>query len=166
MADKTPQIPVLHLYQNQDGYLYRANIREDKVYCKDDKVAQFSNKSVFTVTTKTKLPKKFRLVIYLDGKANTCQAQTGQEMKQKLIEENKAEAAQNGIKESTINLTKLQEIPDNIETIFEPLTYKDRITVVKREIAKQLGKFKPMETWQFGVIIGLIIVSIVLGAIF
>lgn len=160
---KTPQIPVLHLFHNQDGELYRANVREDKVYMKDEKIAEFSSKAVFTISDKLgRKTRKFKCIIYLDGKANACQIQTGKDMKDKLLKENAVAAAEQGITEPTINTTKLQEIPDNIETIFEPLTFKDRITVVKREIAKQLGKFKPMETWQFIVIIAMLSAAIAL----
>lgn len=124
MANKTPEIPVLHIYHTQDAELYRANIREDKVYLHDEKVAQFSNRGVITVKdSRTRRKKRFKILIYLDGKADCA---------------------------------KLQTIPETQETIFEALTDKDRKTVVKREIAKQLGKFKPLETWQFVVILGML----------
>ena len=128
MADKTPEIPVLHIYHTQDAELYRANIREDKVYLHDEKVAQFSNRGVITVKdSRTRSKKRFKVLLYLDGKADCAQIPG-----------------------------ELQTIPDSKETIFEPLTDKDRKTVVKREIAKQLGKFKPLETWQFVVILGML----------
>lgn len=161
---KDQQIPVLHIYHNQDAEIYRATIREDKAYMKGEKCAEFSSKGIFTVKDNLH-KKKFKMIIYLDGKANTCQQQNGKEMKKKIVAENKEVAAMENIDKDTINQEKLQEIPDNLETIFEPLTFKDRITVVKREIAKQLGKFKPMETWQFGVLIAIGIASIVIGFI-
>lgn len=49
--------------------------------------------------------------------------------------------------------------PETETDLIEPLTNKDRRTVVKREIAKQLGKFRPMETWQF------LIIMILLGSL-
>lgn len=125
---KQPQIPVLHVYHNQDAELYYATIREDKVYLHDEKVAQFSNKGVFTVKDLLRRKKrKFKVLLYLDGKAD-CASTPGE----------------------------LQSIPETKESVFEPLTDKDRRTVVKREIAKQLGKFKPVETWQVLIIIGLL----------
>lgn len=155
---KTPQIPVFHIYHNKDIALYRATVREDKVYCRDEKIAEFENSAVFTITDELgRRKRKFKAVLYLDGKANACAIQTGKEIKNKIQTENPAQ---------TINLEKLQSLPDNIETIFEPLTFKDRITIVKREIAKQLGKFKPMETWQFVVLIALVSASIVVNFIF
>lgn len=164
---KTPVIPVLHLYHNQDASLYRATVREDKVYMRDEKIAEFSHSAVFTITDELgRKKRKFKAVIYLDGKANACQIQTGKDMKDKIKAENEALAKEQGITESTINIAKLQQIPDNIETIFEPLTFKDRITIVKREIAKQLGKFKPMETWQFVVIIAMLGAAIAVSIIF
>ena len=139
---KTVKIPVLHIYHSQDAELYKAAVREDKVFLKNEKVAQFTNRGVFTIKDKRgRITKKFKALIYLDGKA-TC-ASTPEEAK-KALEEN------------TKNPDRLQTIPTTAETIFEPLTDKDRITVVKREIAKQLGKIKPMETWQFVAILGLI----------
>ena len=135
-------MPVLHIYHNQDAILYKATIREDKVYLKGERVAQFSNKGVFTVKDETHRKKrKYKVLIYLDGKAET--AKIGKE-KEKAV------------KEAEKNPDILQTLPETKETIFEPLTDKDRITVVKREIAKQLGKFKPMETWQFIVIIAML----------
>ena len=147
---KTPKIPVLHIYHNQDGKAYNSNVREDKVYLQGEKVAQFSNRGVFTIKG-LKLAKRSKLkcLIYLDGKAKTVKI-TSEEEKKKLIE--LAEA----------NPDELQVIPETMEMLFEPLTDKDRVTVVKREIAKQLGKFKPMETWQFIVIIALLGASIAL----
>lgn len=168
MADKEVFIPVLHVFHNQDVKFYKAKIREDKVYLEGDKIAEFSSKGVFTLT-KNKLgkPKKTKMLIYLDGKSNTSQIQTGKEMKQHLIDSNAPIELEMKLPiGSTLNLDKLQTIPDNIETIFEPLTFKDRITIVKREVAKQLGKFKPMETWQFIVLIALIAVDLALNFFF
>lgn len=149
---KLPTIPVLHIYHSQDAELYSATIREDKVYLKHDKVAQFSNKGVFTIKDRRgRKAKKFKAVIYLDGKA--CCASVPQKEAEWAQEHGKLTDAQEA---NSKNPHKLQVIPDTEEMIFEPLTDMDRKTVVKREIAKQLGKFKPLETWQFAVIIGLI----------
>lgn len=168
MADKEVFIPVLHVFHNQDVKLYRAKVREDKVYLLGEKIAEFDNKSIFNMTrNKVGKPKRFKFLIYLDGKANTCQIQTGAEMAKKLIQENAIiEKEMNIPIGSSLNLEKLQELPPNVERIFEPLTFKDRITIVKREVAKQLGKFKPMETWQFIVLIALIAVDLALNFFF
>lgn len=168
MADSTPTIPVLHVFHNQDAILYRAKIREDKVYLKGEKVPQFTNRGVFTVKDVTgRNKRKFKMLIYLDGKADTATPTNGKDMKAKILAENTASAKMVGKKvEDVINLASLQTIPDNVELLFEPLTFKDRITIVIREIAKQLGKFKPMETWQFIVIIALIIGGYIVNFIF
>lgn len=160
---KDPKINVLHIYHSQDAELYKATIREDKVYCKGDKVPQFTNRGVFTVKdTRGRKNKKYKMLIYLDGKAKTAKPTNGEQMKKDMIAENKAEAEQIGKNISDVLPSDLVTIPDNAELLFEPLTFKDRVTVVKREIAKQLGKFKPMETWQFVVIIVLLAASIAL----
>ena len=146
MRDKQPEIPVLHIYHSQDAELYRAKIREDKVYLKDEKVAQFSNRGVFTIKDlRGHKKKKFKALIYLDGKVDCAKIKT-------TTDEEKKKA----LEEAEKNPKQLQVIPETQETIFEALTDKDRKTVVKREIAKQLGKFKPLETWQFLIIIGLL----------
>jgi len=121
------EIPVLHVLHNQDIELYNAKVREDKIYLNNEHVAQFTNSGVFTIKDhRKKKSKKFKAILYLDGKA-TC-----------------------------------EKIPDSEESILEPLTDKDRKNVVKREIAKQLGKFKPMETWQFIVIIAMLAAAIII----
>lgn len=141
---KAPKIPVLHIYHNQDASLYKASVREDKVYLKNERVAQFTNKGVFTVKDETQRKKrKIKMLIYLDGKAETA----------KILD---SETSAAKLKKAQEETKEFQTIPETKETLFEPLTDKDRITVVKREIAKQLGKFKPMETWQFIVIIALL----------
>lgn len=135
---KTPKIPVLHIFHSQDAELYNATVREDKVYLKNEKIAQFSNRGVFTIKDERgRKKKRWKMVIVLDGKAKAGKIRDTLTNDEKL-------------------LLELQQIPDPTETVFEPLTDKDRVTVVKREIAKQLGKFKPMETWQFVVIIALL----------
>ena len=161
---KTPKISILHIYHSQDAELYHAKIREDKVYCKGDKVPQFTNKGVFTVKdTRSRKKKKYKLLIYLDGKSITAKITNGKQLKKDLKAENKAEAQAVGLKlEDVLNLTELETIPDNLEMLFEPLTFKDRVTIVKREVAKQLGKIKPLETWQFILIIVLLGASIAL----
>lgn len=53
-------------------------------------------------------------------------------------------------KTETVHIPESEEQENNF---IEPLTNKDRKTIVKREIAKQLGKFRPIETWQFILII-------------
>ena len=143
---KTPKIPVLHFYHNQDGVAYPATIREDKAYMRGEKIAQFTNHGIFTIKG-LKLSKrgKIKCLLYLDGKSETAHLKVDKKISGK----------------EKVNST-LQTIPDTQETIFEPLTDLDRKTVVKREIAKQLGKFKAMETWQFIVIIALLGVSIAL----
>jgi hypothetical protein len=153
---KAPRIPVLHIFHNQDAELYLATVREDKVYLKNEKVAQFINRGVFTVQCQKKMPKRFKALIYLDGKAET--AHLSNEEYQKFTE-----TVGEKIETSTQDF---QTIPLTEEKIFEPLTDKDRQTVVKREIAKQLGKFRPMETWQFFVIIGMIVGVYVLTVLF
>lgn len=152
MANKTPKIPVLHIYHNQDGDLYRATIRENKVYLMNEKIAQFQNKGVFTIRVHGKLPKKFKALLYLDGKAECAKLTPTQ---YEGFTEKNAEATE-----------QFQTIPNTQETVFEPLTDKDRITVVKREIAKQLGKFKPMETWQFIALMALVIGGYVVSFVF
>ena len=137
-------MPVLHIYHNQDATLYKATIREDKVYLKGERVAQFTNKGVFTVKDETRRKKrKYKVLIYLDGKAETTKIKSDEQIEADL-------------KKAELNNAHFQTLPETDESIFEPLTDKDRITVVKREIAKQLGKFKPMETWQFIVIIAML----------
>ena len=127
---KEALIPVLHVLHNQDIELYDAKIREDKLYLNNEHVAQFTNAGLFTVKDhRKKKTKKFKAVIYLDGKADCAR------------------------------------IPETQETVFEALTDKDRKAVVKREIAKQLGKFKPMETWQFIVIIIMLAAAIAINFI-
>jgi hypothetical protein len=143
---------VLHIYHNQDADLYPAVMREDKIYLMNEKVAQFINRGVFTIRVHGKLPKKFKALIYLDGKAE-CAKLTATEYE----EFTKTEAQKT---------EQFQVLPETKETIFEPLTDNDRITVVKREIAKQLGKFKPIETWQFILLIALIIGGYVINFIF
>lgn len=124
------KIPVFHVQHNQDIELYDAKVREDKLYLNNEKVAQFCNSGVFTVHDKRKKKtRRFKAVIYLDGKAEATKVKP------------------------------IETIPDSAETLLEPLTDKDRKNVVKREIAKQLGKFKPMETWQF------IVILVMLGAL-
>lgn len=143
---KTPKIPVLHIFHNNDAHLYYAKVREDKVYLKGEKVAQFTNRGVFTVKDYTQRRKrKFKALIYLDGKAKSCKI--GGEKAEQLAKE-------------------FLILPETEETIFEPLTDRDRKIVVKREIAKQLGKFKPMETWQFILIITLLAALIAIQFIF
>ncbi len=159
MGNKTSdrQIPVLHIFHNQDAVIYKAKIREDKAYMHGEKIAEFSSKAVFTIINTLGKPKKFKCIIYLDGKSNACQIMKGINMKKKILEDLlPIEKEMLLAPTSTINIEKLQEIPDQVETLFEPLTFKDRITIVKREIAKQLGHFKPMETWQFIVIIAML----------
>jgi hypothetical protein len=139
---KAPKIPVLHIYHNQDATLYKATIREDKVYLRGEHIAKFTNKGVFTVKDETKRKKtKYKVLIYLDGKAETAKIPKDKEAILKEAEENPE---------------TLQTIPETGESVFEPLTDNDRITVVKRQITKSLGKLKPMETWQFIVIIALL----------
>ena len=167
MANKTPTIPVMHLYHNLDGEIYRCNVREDKVYLKNGKVAQFNNRSLFTVTDRLgRRPRKIKIILYYEGKATACYPQSWQEIKNKFGSLEYMNMLDEQVKNKTINLEPLQTLPPNCETLFEPLTDNDRITVVKREIAKQLGKFKPMETWQFGVLMAIGIASIVLNFIF
>ena len=136
-------MPVLHIYHSQDAEVYKATIREDKLYLKNEKVAQFSNSGIIAIKG-IKLAKrsKIKCVLYLDGKAEAI----------KLTDKQK-EAT---IKLAEKNPDNLQVLPETKETIFEALTDKDRITIVRREMAKALGKFKPMETWQFIVIIAML----------
>jgi hypothetical protein len=147
---KNPQIPVLHIYHSQDAELYKATIREDKVYLKGDQVSQFNNKGVFTIKdVRGRSKKKFKLLIVVDGKVKACQIRTQNEIKANVLAETTPE-------NRPLIETKLQTLFDTMESIFEPLTDHDRRTVVKREIAKQLGKLKAMEMWQFMVLIGLV----------
>lgn len=142
---KQPKIPVLHIFHNRDGLAYKATIREDKAYLKGEKVAKFENQGVFTVKgIKLSKRSKTKFLIYLDGKSETAH------MKIKKKPTGREKATEN-----------FQLIPTT-EELFEPLTDEDRKTVVKREIAKQLGKFKAMETWQFIVIIAMLGASIAL----
>lgn len=154
MAKNNPEIPVLHVYHSQDADLYCAKVREDKVYLRNKTVAKFINRAVITVSVRKKLPKKFKLLLYLDGKSECA----------KLSKESDySEFAED--KTATVT-SEFQTLPETSEKLFEPLTDEDRKTVVKREIAKQLGKFKPMETWQFILIIALLAASIAIQFIF
>jgi hypothetical protein len=147
---KTPLIPVLHIYHSQDAELYKATIREDKVYLKGEQISQFNNKGVFTIKdVRGRSKKRFKLLIVIDGKVKACQIRTQNEIKANVLAETTPE-------NRILTEIKLQTLPDTMESIFEPLTDHDRRTVVKREIAKQLGKLKAMETWQFIVLIALV----------
>ena len=165
---KVVKIPVLDFKHTQDVNLYLAETREDKAYLENSQVAQFENRAVFTVNNRIgKLPKKFKVILHLDGKADCCVQRVSQEFKEKIKAENEAAAAEVGRPLShVLKIAQLEVLPDNLETLFEPLTFKDRVTVVKREIAKQLGKFKPMETWQFIVIIALVAAGIAVSVMF
>lgn len=159
-------IPVLHVKQNNDIELYKAKLKEDKVYLKNEKVAQFTNAGVFTVIDKTgKKKRRFKTLIYLDGKANCSEIKT----KQEIIEAAKTEmdplAEQNNPGVTVKVENQLERLIGNAYSIFEPLTDQDRKTIVKREVAKQLGRFKPIETWQFLLIMITLGVSIAINFI-
>ena len=137
------RVPVFHVHHNQDIELYYAKVREDKVYLKNAKVAQFTNSGVFTVKDERRKKKgKFKALLYLDGKATATEIKSEEDYK-KQQEKNAKDPS------------KLQTIPDSQESLLEPLTDNDRKQVVKREVAKQLAKSKVMQTWQFVVLIGL-----------
>lgn len=154
---KNPKIPVLHILHSQSARLYNAVVREDKVYMRNNQLAQFSDKAVFTVVDETQRKKrKLNMVIVLDGKATASEIRTPREMKEKILSETKPERIE------VVN-AMLETLKGTTESIFEPLTDHDRRTVVKREIAKQLGKIKPMETWQFLVLIGLVSAALAVG---
>lgn len=171
---KTPELPVLHIYHNNEAYLYPAKVREDKMYCRGQKVPQFDNSAVLTVKDlRGRVPRKFKMAIYLDGKAKVAKRQDGKTMKVGVKLQNQAEIdwINEQLKtdykiDDVLMVDKLETIPDSVETLYEPLTFHDRVTVVKREIAKQLGKFKPMETWQFIVIMALLGANLALQFIF
>lgn len=151
---KDTLIPVLHVKQNQDIELYKGKIKEDKVYLQNERVAQFTNSGVFTVIDKRgKTRKRFKAVIYVDGKANCSEIKSKEEIIKTAVAEMNpdAEATSPGITEKITE--QLQRLVGNAYSIFEPLTDQDRKTVVKREVAKQLGRFRPMETWQFVLIL-------------
>lgn len=160
---KETLIPVLHIKQNQDIELYNGRVKEDKVYLKNERVAQFTNSGVFTVVDKRgNVKKRFKAVIYLDGKANCSEIKSKKEIIDTAITEMNPDAEKNnpGI---TVKIEgQLQRLIGNAYSIFEPLTDQDRRTVVKREVAKQLGRFRPIETWQFVLIMVLLGVLIAL----
>lgn len=125
---KEPEIPVLHVFHNNDIELYYAKVREDKVYLNNKKIAQFSNQGVFTIKDRRgKVTKKFKAVIALDGKMSTAEQDVGE----------------------------LETIPKSA-AIFEALTDNDRKEIVKRELAKQRAQQKAIETWQFIVILAML----------
>lgn len=150
MSKNLPQIPVLHIYHSTDAELYRATIREDKVYLKGEQVTQFNNNGVFSVKDRlSRNPRKFKMLIVIDGKATACQIRSKEDITKNVLAQTEPE------NKEKVQAT-LQTLIGTAESIFEPLTDHDRRTVVKREIAKQLGKIKPMEMWQFGVLIALV----------
>lgn len=156
MARET-KIPVFHIFHNQDVELYEAKVKEDKVYLDNERVAQFNNSGVFTIKDHTgKRLRKFKAVIYLDGKAQTSEIKSKKEIIDTAIADTNQEVLEKNPALKNKIIEKLQRIIDTAESIFEPITDKDRKTIVKREVAKQLGKFKPIETWQFVLIIVLL----------
>ena len=155
---KETLIPVFHVKQNLDVELYKGKVKEDKVYLKEGKVVQFTNNGVFTVIDKRgKKAKRFKAVIYLDGKDHCSEVKS----KQEIIETSIAEMDPSAIENPELILEvkdRLERLIGNAYSIFEPLTDQDRKTIVKREVAKQLGRFQPMTTWQF------ILLMILIGA--
>lgn len=163
---KETVIPVFHIKQNQDIELYAGRVKEDKVYLKDQRVAQFTNSGVFTVIDKRgKTKKRFKAVIYVDGKDHCSEIKSKKEIIETAIAEtNPNELKKNpGLKEKIEG--QLDRLIGNAYSVFEPLTDQDRKTVVKREVAKQLGHFKPIETWQFLIILIMLGIAIALNFI-
>jgi hypothetical protein len=151
---KESQITVFHVKQNQDIDVYKGRVKEDKIYLKDSTVAQFTNSGVFTIVDRrTQKTRRYKCVIYLDGKKDCSEIREKEEIISKAITEmDPHELEKNPDLKEKITV-QLQRLIGNAYSIFEPLTDQDRKTVVKREIAKQLGKFKPISNIQFAVLL-------------
>lgn len=156
---KSVEQPALHLQHNGEGDLYPAKIRENNVYFDNGKVAKFDRSSVFDIRDHIhkkgfiwKRATRFKVVIYLDGKGSCAKV-----LKDKELED--------AWKQAEKTAGNLQHIPDSDETLLEPLTDQDRETAVKRMILKALAKAEQMKGWQFFVIMGLLVASIVINFI-
>lgn len=158
---KETAIPVFHVKQNQDIEVYRGKIKEDKVYLEDGKVAQFTNSGVFTIVNKlNKRTRRFKAVVYTDGKAECAEIRPADEIIERAVSDMDPKNIEKNPELKDKITGRLERLLGNAYSIFEPLTDQDRKTVVKREVAKQLGKFKPLQTWQFVLIIVLLGASI------
>lgn len=58
---------------------------------------------------------------------------------------------------------KAEKLKNPKDDLFEPLTDRERKQIVKREVAKTLGKFKPMSTAMFAILFILLMLNIVLN---
>jgi hypothetical protein len=154
---KTVEQPALHIQHNGEADLYFGKVRENNVYFDNGKVAKFDHSSVLNVRDHIhkkgfiwKRPTRFKVVIYLDGKGSCAKVPNATDL----------EAAW---KESEEEPGVLQSIPDSEETLLEPLTDQDREVAVKRMILKALAKAEQMKGWQFFILMGLVVASIVIN---
>lgn len=165
MANKTPLIPVMHIYPTQDAIIYKTRIKDGIAKIDDNKIAKVGSKNIFTIYDKTGTKKrKFKCIIYLDGKVEACSVQNGLDMKTKMIEQDKLIRQELNLPlEGSLTLAELEDIPSDKRAVFEPLTLRDTAIMVKREIVKQMSRAKAMETWQFGILAVLVVAGIVLN---
>jgi hypothetical protein len=163
-------IKVLLIGQNKNINVATFPIQEDKITIKKDEVEPFfDGDSIFQLKEISTTPligrwltsrrKREACVIYVLGKQH-CERLKAPVYDQEEKSEAKAENPESEKDaQGSEKLKQEKKIPD----LFEPLTNKERVEIVKREIAKALRKFQPFSNTIVIILILLLIANLVLN---
>jgi len=165
--------------QNKNINIATFPIQEDKITIKKDEVEPFFDAEcifqIKKISTKpiigrwiTSRRKRESCVIYVLGKQH-CEKlkapiykkeETPQEKQGQSEDPAKQPSKEKDSKDSSPDEKKAEkEIPD----LFEPLTNKERVEIVKREIAKALRKFQPFSNSIVIILILLLLANLILN---
>lgn len=156
------KIKVLLVGQNKNINVAKFPIEENKIKIKKDDIEPFFEaESIFSIKEICTIPligrfitsrrKRESCVIYLFGKQHCEKLRAPVETQPIIVTD-----PQNP------SLEKPEDKEKTIGNLFEPLTNKERVEIVKREIAKALRKFQPFSNTIVIIIIILLIVNLIL----